>query len=470
MVITKDAYCLDGLRFAIKKAKDQQTTVLFSYVQKIDNHDPIAFYHAGRENYKGQCFFWQDPKKEIILAGTGQVTPLSSTGSYDRYIHVEKNWDKLLRQAVSSGESGVIGTGPLLFGGFSFDPEEEKKTLWNDFEDETFAIPCYMLSLIEGQSYLTINRICSPDDNEWHLYKQVENEVEELTDQRKFSVSPSINPLIKQEEIHADAWKTTVASAITNMKHSSLDKVVLARELRLTFENDISPENVLLQLMKEQPDSYIFSLESGDSVFIGATPEKLIKKRKEQVFSDCLAGSIGRGEEEEDRRLGEELLQDRKNLLEHQYVVSMIKDAFDSLCSSVKIPDDGPVLMKNRHIQHLYTPISGVCEEETPVLEFVRRLHPTPAMGGMPKDMAVTKIREWETLERGMYAGPLGWMDAYGNSEFAVGIRSALLKGREASLFAGGGVLEDSTPEKEYKETAIKFNPMLSALGGTMNE
>jgi menaquinone-specific isochorismate synthase len=129
-----------------------------------------------------------------------------------------------------------------------------------------------------------------------------------------------------------------------------------------------------------------------------------------------------------------------------------------------------PTLMKNRHIQHLYTPVRGISKEGVTIFEFVENLHPTPAMGGLPKEKAVVRIREMEDLERGFYAGPLGWVDTYGNGEFAVGIRSALIQNNEASLFAGCGVVEDSTPESEFRETGIKFNPMLSALGGNLNE
>ncbi len=278
------------------------------------------------------------------------------------------------------------------------------------------------------------------------------------------------NPLVEQREVRPTEWKQTVANAVEEMKKSDLDKIVLARELRVVFKNRIVSERVLQKLMEEQPTSYIFSFEVGGDCFIGATPEQLIKKKGNEVFSVCLAGSIARGKSiEEDTRLGAELLHDPKNLMEHQYVVSMITNALKTVCDQVIVPKE-PELMKIRHIQHLCTPVKGVCENEVTIFDFVEKLHPTPAMGGLPKEKAVVRIREIEGLERGLYAGPLGWVDSYGNGEFAVGIRSALLQGNEASLFAGCGILEDSQPESEYQETAIKFNPMLSALGGNLHE
>jgi menaquinone-specific isochorismate synthase len=319
------------------------------------------------------------------------------------------------------------------------------------------------------QAYLTTNLLCSPDDSE-KLFIDMINEREAFLFESLDGNGLGANSLVMQREVEPEEWKRTVAEAVQEIKTTDLDKIVLARELRLGFERSIDSGKVLEQLIAEQPLSYIFSLEAGGDCFVGATPERLIKKQGNEVFSTCLAGSMGRGkDEQEDVCLGEELLHDEKNLQEHQYVVSMISNAFDSVCEKVVVPAR-PTLMKNRHIQHLYTPVRGISNEGVTIFEFVENLHPTPAMGGLPKEKAVVRIREMEGLERGFYAGPLGWVDTYGNGEFAVGIRSALIQNNEASLFAGCGVVEDSTPESEYRETGIKFNPMLSALGGNLNE
>lgn len=278
------------------------------------------------------------------------------------------------------------------------------------------------------------------------------------------------NKVQSQTEIHPEAWKDTVAQAVQELKDTDMDKIVLARELRVTCTERIQSETILNQMQKEQPKSYIFSLESESDCFIGATPERLVKKQDSEMLSACLAGSIARGKtEEQDTLLGNELLHDEKNLMEHQYVVSMITGALETVCEKLMVPRE-PGLMKNRHIQHLYTPVRGTCARDVSMFQVVDKLHPTPAMGGLPKEKAVSRIREIEELERGFYAGPIGWIDSYGNGEFAVGIRSGLLQGNEASLFAGCGVVADSIPESEYRETSIKFNPMLSALGGTLNE
>ncbi|AOH56818.1 isochorismate synthase [Peribacillus muralis] len=469
MAISEETEQFQGLASAIQKAKDLNDQVLFSHIKKIQCTNPLSFYQAGRERYAGERFFWEDPAKEITITGLGNVKKLKAAANAERYREVEKSWIKLQETAVKTGVTDVEATGPLLFGGFSFDYESNSTILWNHFGDNLFYIPAFMLSIVGKQAYLTTNLLCSPDDSE-KLFRDMINEREAFLSEGLDGVPCGPNSLVKQREVQSAEWKRTVTEAVEEIKTTDLDKIVLARELRLTFEHSIDSGKVLEQLIAEQPLSYIFSLEAGGDCFVGATPERLIKKQGDAVFSTCLAGSMGRGKDQrEDVSLGNELLHDQKNLQEHQYVVSMISNAFDAVCEKVVIPD-GPELMKNRHIQHLYTPVRGVAKEGVTILQFVENLHPTPAMGGLPKGKAVVRIREMEGLERGFYAGPLGWMDTYGNGEFAVGIRSALIQDNEASLFAGCGVVEDSTASAEFRETGIKFNPMLSALGGNLNE
>ncbi|WP_285768976.1 isochorismate synthase [Peribacillus sp. SI8-4] len=469
MAISKETEQFQGLASAIQKAKDLNDQVLFSHIKKIPCTNPLSFYQAGRERYAGERFFWEDPAKEITITGLGNVKKLKAAANAERYREVEKSWIELQGNAVKTGVANIEATGPLLFGGFSFDYESNSTLLWNQFGDNLFYIPAFMLSIVGKQAYLTTNLLCSPDDSE-KLFRDMINEREAFLFESLDEPLCGTNSLVKQREIEPEQWKRTVTEAVEEIKATELDKIVLARELRLTFDHSIDSAKVLEQLIAEQPLSYIFGMEAGGDCFVGATPERLIKKQGNDVFSTCLAGSIGRGkDEQEDVSLGNELLHDEKNLQEHQYVVSMISNAFDAVCEKVIVPG-GPELMKNRHIQHLYTPVRGVAKEGVTILQFVENLHPTPAMGGLPKEKAVSRIREMEGLERGFYAGPLGWMDTYGNGEYAVGIRSALIQDNEASLFAGCGVVEDSAAVAEFRETGIKFNPMLSALGGNLNE
>ncbi|RFU63644.1 isochorismate synthase [Peribacillus saganii] len=469
MAISYETELAEGWNKALQKAKKINKKILFSEVLKIAPIAPLTFYHAGKDMYSGERFFWQDPNKEITIAGAGKIEKIQVNPDSSRYENMENEWKELMQDGVKCGILDIAATGPLLFGGFSFDPEKSSSALWDQFGDNLFYLPKYMVSVINGETYLTSNVICSPEDRV-DLYIKLLHERELLLKENwetGFSACPEITGA---EEVEAEQWKRAVANSIKEIKSTELDKVVLAREMRLTLSESASSEVIIKTLMEEQPESFIFCLESGSDCFLGATPERLVKKTGNEVFSTCLAGSIIRGKtNEEDAQLGEELLTDEKNLLEHQYVVSMIAGALGSICDEISVPEK-PLLLKMRHIQHLYTPVSGFGKKEATIFKMIEKLHPTPALGGLPKDKAMVIIRETELLERGFYAAPIGWTDGYGNGEFAVGIRSALIQGKNASLFAGCGIVEHSNPESEYQETMIKFKPMLSALGGLGNE
>lgn len=465
LVTIQETELKEGIMLAIDKAKKLTRPILVSEVHQIDDIDPLSFFHSGRERFLGERFSWKDPSDGTILIGLGICQHIQTDQATDRFFHVEEEWKRFIDESFIYNPFSNTGAGPVIFGGFSFDPMKPKTSLWSKFADSLFHIPKYMLSKIDGQAFLTTNVFCTHHDEESLFAKVVEERkllLRNVSSNNLYSI-PTIN---NTEEINPSGWKSTVSKVVEDLRSGSLKKVVLARELRLHFQDQIEVESVLSHLKKEQRESFIFAFESSGDCFIGASPERLIKKQGENLFTTCLAGSIARGKsEEEDTTLGNLLLKDQKNLVEHQFVVDMIKEAMEDACDEVVLPEK-PQLMKMRDIQHLYTPVIGKSKQDTSLLVMVERLHPTPALGGLPKKEAVEKIREVEELDRGYYAAPIGWMDYRGNGEFAVAIRSGLIQGNEASLFAGCGVVANSDPESEYLETSIKFRPMLTALGG----
>jgi menaquinone-specific isochorismate synthase len=450
---------------AITTAQKLGRPVLISEVHKMDTIDPLAFFNSGRYRYLGERFYWKDPSEKTVLIGLGITKQIQSDQATDRFFHVEEEWKRFLKDSLIFNPYKDNGLGPVMFGGFSFDPLKAKTTLWSKYADSLFHIPKYMLTMVEGQTFLTSNIVCTPNDD-FSLFEKVISERTQLLNsfEQDFNRNPA--KLLETKEIAPLQWKQSVDDVVEDLKNGSLKKVVLARELRLFFDNQIKAENILENLYNQQRDSFIFVFESNGDCFIGATPERLVKKQGNDVFSTCLAGSIRRGKTEtEDKMLGETLLNDQKNLIEHGFVVEMIKEALDESCEEIILPDK-PQLMKIRDIQHLFTPVIGKCQKDASLLLLVERLHPTPALGGLPKQEAVEKIRQVEELDRGFYAAPLGWVDYRGNGEFSVSIRSGLIQGKEASLFAGCGVVANSDSESEYLETSLKFRPMLRALGG----
>ena len=389
----------------------------------MDTITHCSFFNRGREHYYGERFFWKDPSEETVLVGLGISNQIQSDQATDRFFHVEEEWKKFLKDSLIFNPYQENGLGPVMFGGFSFDPLKEKTPLWSKYADSLFHIPKYMLTIVKGQTFLTTNIVCTPNDDVT-LFEKVISERAQLLTSLEQDSDCNTGKLLHTKEIAPIQWKQSVDEVAEELKTGSLKKVVLARELRLVFDEKINSEAILENLYHQQRDSFIFAFESNGDCFIGATPERLVKKQGNSVFSTCLAGSIRRGKTVvEDESLGQTLLNDQKNLIEHGYVVEMIKEALEESCEEIILPDK-PQLMKIRDIQHLYTPVIGKCQKDASLLLLVERLHPTPALGGLPKQEAVEKIRQVEELDRGFYAAPLGWVDYRGNGEFAVSIRS----------------------------------------------
>ncbi|MFS0644317.1 isochorismate synthase [Siminovitchia sp. 179-K 8D1 HS] len=449
----------------LKQEEDKSNKVLFSITRKIKNMDPIFFYKSNRPDYKGESFFWKSPDDGMVLVGLGITRSFVNNSAEERFGQLEKEWMKQLGSAIIDNPFESPGTGPLLFGGFSFDPYSMKEELWQPFGDALFYLPEFMLTRLNGDCFMTVNLLDDKENKDGALL-YAERGIDELVNQ-PFSEKQTLSTLMYKEENSVAEWLTSVGDVVNLIKETTVKKVVLSRKMRLVFSNPPASGDVLTRLNMQQPNSFIFSIESGDCCFVGASPERLVKKSGEVIFSTSLAGSIGRNKDpEEDRKLGQTLMNDEKNLHEHALVVEMIKKALEPHCENMDVPKE-PVLLKTPYIQHLYTPVRGKAKTSTSIFQLVEKLHPTPALGGVPTSKALEIIREKEMMDRGFYAAPIGWTDFRGNGEFIVAIRSGLMKQDEVFLYAGCGLVADSEPEDELKETGIKFQPMLQAMEGT---
>jgi isochorismate synthase len=223
--------------------------------------------------------------------------------------------------------------------------------------------------------------------------------------------------------------------------------------------------SALTTLAAEYPTCTVFAIGHQDACFLGATPERLIALRDGTASTVALAGSFPRGTSEaEDQALASRLRHDSKERAEHACVVSALREGLSGLCTRI-IADAQPRVHQLPNLQHLLTQIRGQVAPGKTVLDLVERLHPTPAVGGYPRQRALELIRAYEALDRGWYAGPIGWVNRRGEGEFVVGIRSALLRTASATLFAGCGIVGQSNPAAEYAESCWKLRPMLTALG-----
>jgi menaquinone-specific isochorismate synthase len=242
-------------------------------------------------------------------------------------------------------------------------------------------------------------------------------------------------------------------------------KIVLARALELDATEPWHPLQALDGLRQRFPECFSFSVANGQGdSFIGASPERLVRVSQGVLEADVLAGSIRRGRgAAEDAALGKALLDSTKDQHEHAVVLAMVKERLSDLGLEVEHPDAAG-LRKLANVQHLFTPVRCELPAEVRLLDAVAQLHPTPAVGGAPRQEALSSIRGLEGFPRGLYAGALGWINSRGGGEFMVGIRSALVRGTRATVYAGAGIVAGSTPEKERAETDLKFRALLEGL------
>ena len=439
------------------------------YIETIEvsRLSALAFFAAGEKQYNGQRFFWQNREKTFTLVGLGQAYTIKSNEGEERFDLVEKEWKELTKNIVKE----ECEPQPILFGGFSFDPDNYKTGEWDGFPQSFFTVATFQLIMRDDKAYISIHLI-TDEENSLAKFDRLRKERDQLIHAAQVKELKTYEKpeMADYQELFKEEYLRTISKVTQTIKDNNAQKVVIARSLKMEFKEQLTAPQVLSHVINEQPESYLFGLEHEGLLFFGASPERLVKVDERRAYSSCVAGSIKRGKTaEEDNLFGQSLLNDAKNLGEHRYVVEMIAKTFAKNCIKYKVPNH-PRLLKIRDIQHLFTPVEGELTSEATILQLVKHLHPTPALGGVPRMEAMEVIRQHESMNRGYYAAPLGWIDAEGNGEFAVAIRSALLRDNKAFLYAGGGIVADSTPESEYEETLVKFRPMLRALGGQIHE
>lgn len=417
---------------------------------EVSRLSALAFYAAGEEYYKGERFYWQNREKTMTLVGLGHAHTIQNNAKENRFDAVEAEWKNLTKNCPK----GQQALQPILFGGFTFDPQNNVDGgEWTDFPEAYFALATFQLVIRDDKAYVSIHLLTQD--------QQAEDQFEALRKERDHLIHAAqvkeVKTYTKPEitsyfEPYKEPYLASIDQVTALIKQKKADKVVIARSLALQFKEYVSAPQVLSQIIHEQPESYLFGLEHRHLLFFGASPERLVKVEDGRAFSSCIAGSIKRGKTaEEDEAFGQSLLNDPKNGGEHQYVVDMIAETFRKNCVDMTVPDR-PRLLKIRDIQHLYTPVEGQLNQDATILQLTKSLHPTPALGGVPRTEALAAIRKYEPMNRGLYAAPIGWLDAEGNGEFAVAIRSAALLNDKAYLYAGGGIVADSEHNLNMKK------------------
>jgi menaquinone-specific isochorismate synthase len=302
-----------------------------------------------------------------------------------------------------------------------------------------------------------------PRDTQRHT--EILEEVERLSFSQDASGDTLAEPVSRTDHPDREGWRLNVERALAAFLEGRLDKVVLARRTEFGFAEEVDAALLAERLEEATPGCFHFYVEPEAGVaFVGASPERLFRREGYLIESEAVAGTRPRGASEaDDDELRDDLLRSEKDKAEHDHVRVGIGEALGPLCDELEV-EGGASEMKTASRRHLVSRVRGVLREGVTDPEILRALHPTPAVGGYPKEEALAEIRAAEPFDRGWYAGPVGWIGA-NEAEFAVGIRSGLVRGRSLSLFSGAGIVEGSVSEAEWAEVEQKIGDFTGIFG-----
>ena len=369
------------------------------------------------------------------IVGWGRAATFTAEGD-DRFDAADDWWAETVESAVVRDEAGLPGSGLVAFGSFTF----------AGGPGSTLVVPEVVVGRREGRSWVTtISHAIAPAPTLEHR-----------------SPADPRGTTFTDDPARRATWSATVERAIERIQAGELDKVVLARSVDASFDQPLDVRSPLQRLADGYPSCWTFLVDG----FFGSTPEMLVRLQGGLVTSRVLAGTIRRtGDDARDLGLAASLARSSKDLEEHEYAVRSVADALAPHCTGMNVPES-PFVLHLPNVMHLATDVTGVLREEAGVLSLVASLHPSAAVGGTPTDAAVRVIAEIEDLDRGRYAGPVGWIGASGDGEWGIGLRSAQVgpDRRTARMYAGCGIVADSSPADELAESDAKLIPVRDAL------
>jgi menaquinone-specific isochorismate synthase len=446
---------------AIARADGRPQLVSISLA--VEHLDPLAVLESIFEASELH-FYAERPAQGFAVAGAEAVVDFTASGP-DRFAAARDRIARILADTIAVGPLEESFAGPHFFFANSFAPTEPADA---PFPALRFFVPRWQVARMGDSTVAVANLLITGDAPLDLIAGKVWKAHEKFRAFDYRSARGKDRPSAPQhaEEIGGDgAYQRNVATALAEIDRGDYRKVVLARARRLTTPEEFHPLGVLNHLRQHYPSCYAFSIANGrGQSFIGASPERLVRVAGGRMHTEALAGSARRGNSaSEDAALAQELLHSEKDVREHRLVLESIARRVADLGLKLEHASQ-PRVLGLANVQHLHLPISATLPAGVHLLDLVARLHPTPAVGGTPRDAALAALARLEPFSRGLYAGPQGWVDHRGGGEFFVGIRSALIAGRTATVYAGAGIVAGSSPEKEFAETDLKFQALTEAL------
>lgn len=452
--------------------------VLVSFSERVPIRNPLAsLEHCYRatssdmqlaDHVAAGMAYWARPSQGFAIAAFGAAAVLSPTGP-DRFALVDDEWKFLISNSLTESDSGAFpGVGPILMGGFSFDPDSPQTERWSGFPSAHMIVPQIHLTRAEDDTWLTLSATVDESDRAALAVDNLVNLRSAMLDEPHEAIANDGTLIETSDDRPESEWRDVVSHAIDEIRSSELRKVVLARSIHGITSEPVNSFAVIRQLSRIHRDALIFGYWRNDKVFVGASPERLVQLEGRTVSASSLAGTVGRGlTPAEDHALALELTSSTKDLAEHALVRDMLHDILSDVAENVSSPEV-PEILTLSNVHHLHTEVRGELCDDYSLLDVVSRLHPTPAVGGTPREEALAFISKHEELDRGWYAAPVGWLDQ-NSGEFAVALRSGIISGDEFALYAGCGIVSDSDPEEELEESILKLEPMRAAIASSFD-
>jgi len=405
----------------------------------------------------GSAVLWAPPAEEEAC-GLGAAFTLDAQGQ-DRFRSIqaqaEEVWAKL-----DASRCDPAAPRPRFYGGLAFQPGQAARGLWRGFGDARFVLP--ELSYLKNPAGAWLCLIVRGSGWEKEAFRaELEPRLTRALSALFHSAATRESAReLAREERSEPAFAELVTAIQDEIKAGRAEKIVAARRVSLSLDRELLPEVVQSRLREDAPESTRFAFRVGGATFLGATPEQLIQKSGLELRTEAVAGSVSA----DDASSANRLLSSDKDSREHEFVVSEILRLLGPLTTELA-PAPKPEVHRLRTVLHLRTSIRGKLREPGHVLDLVSRLHPTPAVGGVPTEAAIDFIVQHEPDQRGWYSAPFGWFDESGDGRFVVALRSGLVAGKHAELYAGAGVVSDSNAPSEFAETRWKLAALLGALG-----
>jgi menaquinone-specific isochorismate synthase len=418
---------------------------------------PVIAPEALLEHFPEQDAVLWLPPSGPAFAGIGAAATITGQGA-SRFSEVRAAASALWARVRERSASASAPDRPRLFGGFAFAPSGASSAQWSGFGPARFVLPRITYAVHAGEASLTLAIERRELERGGDVLQAFERACEVVAAQRSATPGQAVVPASRHDG-DPRAFERQVEELVARIVRGELSKVVAAREVELGFATALDPVATVVGLREQAPECLRFAFRFGDGTFLGATPERLLHKRGRRLETEALAGSIDAGTDSPERRLQASA----KDLEEHALVVSAITSALAPLCDTPRLPAR-PGVRSLKHLLHLCTPIQAVLSRDTHVLELLERLHPTPAVGGVPTAASLACIERVESFDRGWYAGAIGWFDALQDGDFNVALRSGLVRSERAWLYAGAGIVRESRAALEYAETTLKLSAMLSSL------